>query len=133
LMGGLNGLLSRYANTRDIILGTPVAGRDHGDLEGQVGLFLNTLAIRTRFADASTFEELLSIQKSTLLEAYAHQEYPFDRLVEELSIKRDVSRSVLFDTLVVFQNQQDLLVSDELALEGLEISSYAHMEKTFNK
>ncbi|MFC4634987.1 amino acid adenylation domain-containing protein [Dokdonia ponticola] len=133
LMTGINGLLSRYANTRDIILGTPVAGREHSDLENQVGLYLNTLAIRTRFEQTTSFEELLAIQKNTLLNAYTHQEYPFDRLVEELEIKRDISRSVLFDTLVVFQNQQELLFSEEVSLQGIEISSYDHIQKSFSK
>jgi amino acid adenylation domain-containing protein len=133
LMAGLNGLLSRYANTRDIILGTPVAGREHTDLENQVGLYLNTLAIRTTFEETSTFEELLAIQKDTLLNAYSHQEYPFGSLVEELDIKRDLTRSVLFDALVVFQNQQGLLVSGGLVLDGVEISPYENMEKSFSK
>ncbi len=133
LMTGINGLLSRYANTRDIILGTPIAGREHADLENQVGLYLNTLAIRTTFEETSSFEELLAIQKETLLQAYSHQEYPFDSLVEELNIKRDLSRSVLFDALVVFQNQQELLALDGLTLNGLEISSYKEIEKTFSK
>jgi len=133
LMASINGLLSRYTNTRDIILGTPVAGRDHSDLENQVGLYLNTLAIRTSFEKEATFEALLAIQKETLLSAYSHQEYPFGSLVRELDIKRDLSRSVLFDALVVFQNQQGLLVSEGLNLNGVEITPYQNMEKSFSK
>ena len=133
LMASINGLLSRYTNTRDIILGTPVAGRDHSDLENQVGLYLNTLAIRTPFEKEVTFEELLAIQKDTLLNAYSHQEYPFGSLVKELDLKRDLSRSVLFDALVVFQNQQGLLVSEGLSLNGVEITPYQDLEKSFSK
>ncbi|GGG20365.1 hypothetical protein GCM10011344_21280 [Dokdonia pacifica] len=133
LMASINGLLSRYANTRDIVLGTPIAGRDHSDLENQVGLYLNTLAIRTAFEKEVTFEELLAIQKETLLNAYSHQEYPFSSLVQELDLKRDLSRSVLFDALVVFQNQQGLLVSGGLNLNGVKISPYQNMEKSFSK
>ncbi|WP_428231992.1 amino acid adenylation domain-containing protein [Flavobacterium sp.] len=133
LMAGINGLLSRYANTTDIVLGTPVAGREHSDLENQVGLYLNTLAIRTTFEQETTFEELLAIQKETLLNAYSHQEYPFDSLVEELEIKRDLSRSVLFDALVVLQNQEELLVSGGLKLNGVEVSPYKNLEKSFSK
>ncbi|MFC4634988.1 amino acid adenylation domain-containing protein [Dokdonia ponticola] len=133
LMAGLNGLLSRYANTRDIILGTPVAGREHTDLENQVGLYLNTLAIRTAFEETATFEELLAIQKETLLKAYSHQEYPFGSLVEALDVQRDLSRSVLFDALVVFQNQQGLLVSGGLVLDGVEVTPYQNMDKSFSK
>ncbi len=133
LMAGLNGLLSRYANTTDIILGTPVAGREHADLENQVGLYLNTLAIRTSFEKEVTFEALLAIQKETLLKAYSHQEYPFGSMVEALDIQRDLSRSVLFDALVVFQNQQGLLVSGGLVLDGVEVSPYQNMDKSFSK
>ncbi|WP_374175229.1 amino acid adenylation domain-containing protein [Flavobacterium tructae] len=133
LMAGINGLLSRYANTRDIILGTPVAGRKHGDLENQVGLYLNTLAIRTTFEATASFEELVTVQKETLLKAYSHQDYPFDSLVEALNLKRDLSRSVLFDVLVVFQNQEELLTSQGLVLNGLEITPYKNQEKSFSK
>jgi amino acid adenylation domain-containing protein len=130
LMTGINGLLSRYTNTNDIIVGTPIAGRDHADLENQVGLYLNTLAIRTTFAETSTFEELLAIQKDTLLSAYSHQEYPLDNLVEELGLGRDTSRSALFDVLVVLQNQQDLFGSDTLEVDGLTLKPYTgHQRK----
>ncbi|TRX31190.1 amino acid adenylation domain-containing protein [Flavobacterium sp. ZT3R18] len=124
LMAGINGLLSRYANTRDIILGTPIAGREHSDLENQIGLYLNTLAIRTTFEETASFEELLAIQKETLLNAYSHQEYPLDNLVEELGLGRDTSRSALFDVLVVLQNQQDLFGSDNLQIEGLTLKPF---------
>ncbi|MFH7014629.1 amino acid adenylation domain-containing protein [Flavobacterium sp. FlaQc-47] len=133
LMAGINGLLSRYTNTRDIILGTPVAGRAHSDLENQVGLYLNTLAIRTTFEQEVTFEELLAVQKQTLLNAYSHQEYPFDNLVEDLGIKRDLSRSVLFDALIVFQNQEELLTSEGLTLNNVEVSPYKQLKKSFSK
>ncbi|MFC4634986.1 amino acid adenylation domain-containing protein [Dokdonia ponticola] len=134
LMASINGLLSRYTNTRDIILGTPVAGREHSDLENQVGLYLNTLAIRTKFEKDISFEELLTIQKDTLLDAYSHQDYPFDSLVEELDIKRDISRSALFDVLVVFQNQQKVVTPyDDLILDDLKVTPYQKIEKSFSK
>ncbi|WP_017498829.1 non-ribosomal peptide synthetase [Flavobacterium sp. WG21] len=133
LMAGINGLLSRYTNSRDIILGTPVAGREHSDLENQVGLYLNTLAIRTTFEEKTSFEELLTLQKETLLNAYSHQDYPLDSLVEALDLKRDLSRSVLFDVLVVFQNQQELLGSESLTINGVEIKPYKNLKKSFSK
>ncbi|MHA7060180.1 amino acid adenylation domain-containing protein [Aquimarina sp. M1] len=133
LMAGVNGLFYRYTNTRDIILGTPVAGREHADLENQVGLYLNTLAIRTEFEESTSFKDLVSIAKTTLLNAYSHQEYPFDRLIDELSIKRDVSRSALFDVMVVLQNQQELLTSDGMRLNGVEISPYPNKHTSFSK
>ncbi|MFH7014628.1 amino acid adenylation domain-containing protein [Flavobacterium sp. FlaQc-47] len=124
LMAGINGLLSRYTNTGDVILGTPIAGREHSDLENQIGLYLNTLAIRTTFDPTASFEELLDIQKETLLNAYSHQEYPLDNLAEELGLGRDTSRSALFDVLVVLQNQQDLFGSDNLQIENLKLKPY---------
>ncbi|OHT47031.1 non-ribosomal peptide synthetase [Flavobacterium tructae] len=133
LMAGINGVLSRYANNRDIILGTPIAGRKHSDLENQVGLYLNTLAIRTTFEEKTSFEELLKIQKETLLKAYSHEDYPFDSLVEALDLKRDLSRSVLFDVLVVFQNQRELLASENLTINGVEITSYKQLKRPFSK
>ncbi|MEO7979060.1 amino acid adenylation domain-containing protein, partial [Flavobacterium sp.] len=124
LMSGINGLLSRYTNTRDIIVGTPIAGREHSDLENQVGLYLNTIAIRTSFDAAVSFEELLAIQKQTLLGAYSHQEYPLDNLVEELGLGRDTGRSALFDVLVVLQNQNDLFESDNFQIQDLILKHY---------
>ncbi|MEM0577177.1 amino acid adenylation domain-containing protein, partial [Flavobacterium polysaccharolyticum] len=124
LMAGINGLFSRYANTRDIILGTPIAGRDHSDLEHQVGLYLNTLAIRTTFDERVNFESLLAIQKEVLLNAYSHQDYPLDNIVEALGLGRDTSRSALFDVLVVLQNQHDLFGLDNLHIEGLTLKPF---------
>ncbi|WP_264529198.1 amino acid adenylation domain-containing protein [Flavobacterium sp. N502540] len=133
LMAGINGLLSRYTNSSDLILGTPVAGREHSDLENQVGLYLNTLAIRTTFEKTVSFQDLLQTQKETLLKAYSHQDYPLDSLVEALDLKRDTSRSVLFDVLVVFQNQQELLASESLRISGVEITPYKNLKKSFSK
>ncbi|GGG20358.1 surfactin synthase subunit 1 [Dokdonia pacifica] len=129
LMTGVNGILSRYTNTNDIIVGTPIAGRDHTDLENQIGLYLNTLAIRTQFEKDATFEELLATQKETLLNAYEHQDYPLDNLVEELGLGRDTSRSGLFDVLVVLQNQQDLFGSGGLEMNGLTLKPYTGYQR----
>ncbi|MFP3570353.1 condensation domain-containing protein, partial [Paraburkholderia sp. SIMBA_030] len=91
----------RYSGQQDIIVGTPIAGREHPDLENQIGLYLNTLAIRTIFENENnSFASLLDKEKNTLLSAYEHQMYPFDELVSKLNIKRDMSRSALFDVLV---------------------------------
>lgn len=125
LMTGVNALLSRYTNQRDIILGIPIAGREHPDLENQIGLYLNTLAIRTQFEDNESFKNLLSQQKRNLFEAYEHQNYPFDELVSELNIKRDSSRSPLFDIMVILQNQSQLhTIKDDVSIEGVAIEEY---------
>ena len=131
LMTGINALLYRYTGQDDIIIGTPIAGREHPDLENQIGLYLNTLAIRTRFEDCNTFESLLQQEKDTLLSAYENQMYPFDELVSKLNIKRNTSHSALFDVLVVFQNQSQLQFNNtEKDIVGLQIEGYDYHRKT---
>ena len=124
LMAGVNILLHRYTGQHDIIVGTPVAGREHPDLENQLGLYLNTLAIRTTLQEGMSFSELLVLEKETLLGAYEHQGYPFDALIGKLSLSRDTSRSALFDVLVALQNQTQLknLNTEELNSKHLKLS-----------
>ncbi|SMO94314.1 amino acid adenylation domain-containing protein, partial [Flavobacterium resistens] len=131
LMTGVKVLLHKYSGQDDIVIGTPIAGREHPDLEHQIGLYLNTLAIRTLFKEQNSFLELLNQEKETLLGAYEHQAYPFDELVGKLNLKRDMSRSALFDVLVVLQNQQQVfgLRSEEL-LSGLQVDSYNFINNT---
>jgi amino acid adenylation domain-containing protein len=104
LMTALNALFHRYTNQTDFILGTPIAGRDHIDLEGQIGLYLNTLALRTQFDKTSSVRELFNAVKHSALGAYEHQHYPFDQVVDSLGLKRDLGRSPLFDVMLVLQN-----------------------------
>ena len=129
LMSGINALFSKYTGAKDIILGTPVADRDRAELENQVGLYLNTLAIRTRFSRKASFSNLLAQQKSTLLDAYAHQSYSFDMLVDKLNLQRDTSRSALFDVMVVLQNQQGLFGVNTLTASGLDLTPYTDQER----
>ncbi|TRX30262.1 amino acid adenylation domain-containing protein, partial [Flavobacterium sp. ZT3R18] len=116
LISGINAMLYRYSGQSDIIIGTPVAGREHPDLENQLGLYLNTLAIRTRFKEKNSFSDLIAAERETLLGAYEHQGYPFDELVGKLNLTRDMSRSALFDVMIVLQNQEQLnnFKTDEL-------------------
>ena len=130
LMSGIKALLYRYTGQDDIIVGTPIAGREHPDLENQMGLFLNTLPIRTQFKEKSTFLELLAKEKETLLEAYDYQNYPFDVLVGKLNLKRDTSRSALFDVLVVLQNQSQLNNLNNQKFLNVEIEDYEFKSKT---
>ncbi|WP_343691145.1 amino acid adenylation domain-containing protein [Chitinophaga sp.] len=106
LIAALNALLYRYTGQEDIIIGTPLAGREHPDLEDQIGYYLNTLALRTRFSGEQSFLRLLEQVRQATLESYKHQSYPFDKLVEVLEMKRDLSRSVLFDVMAILQNQR---------------------------
>jgi non-ribosomal peptide synthetase component F len=104
LMTAVNILLYRYTGQEDIVIGTSVAGREHDDLANQVGYYLNTLALRTKFSGQDSYVQLLAKVKQVTLEAYQHQAFPFDELVEALPVQRDLSRNNLFDVLVVLQD-----------------------------
>ncbi|MEJ8545005.1 non-ribosomal peptide synthase/polyketide synthase [Brevibacillus borstelensis] len=104
LLAAYNVLLSKYSGQEDIIVGTPITGRSHVDLGNIVGMFVNTLAMRNKPEGAKSFKEFLLEVKENALQAYDHQDYPFEELVEKLAIPRDLSRNPLFDTLFAVQN-----------------------------
>ncbi|MBL7747970.1 MAG: amino acid adenylation domain-containing protein, partial [Chitinophagaceae bacterium] len=114
-------LLYRYTGQEDIVIGTPVAGREHPDLDGQIGFYVNTLALRSNIQGGKGFADLLHEVKATTLGALEHQLYPFDRLVDELNLSRDLSRSPVFDVAIVLQNVQ-VEAGDQVLLNGLEIA-----------
>ncbi|MFZ6009420.1 MAG: amino acid adenylation domain-containing protein [Bacteroidota bacterium] len=116
-------LLHKYSGQEDIIIGTPIAGRDHIDLENQVGFFVNTLALRTRLDGSKSFEELQQRVKTTVLEAYEHQFYPFDLLINELNIPFELNRSPLFDVLMILQNM-NMRGKGTAGIQGVELSKY---------
>ncbi|HLM46806.1 MAG TPA: condensation domain-containing protein, partial [Myxococcaceae bacterium] len=111
-------LLSRYSGQEDISVGSPIAGRGRGEVEGLIGFFVNTLVLRTRLSAQQSFRELLARVRETTLGAYAHQDVPFEKLVEELQPERDLSRSPLFQVLFTVQNAP----MPELATQGLKLS-----------
>ena len=90
-------LLYRYSGESDITVGFPIAGREHPDLDGQIGLYANTLVLRSRLHDAQSFTALLDQIRISAAAAYDHQDYPFDQLVQDLNPPRDPSRNPLFD------------------------------------
>ncbi|UCH94423.1 MAG: AMP-binding protein, partial [Candidatus Aminicenantes bacterium] len=98
-----NVFLYRYTGQMDIIVGTPVAGRDHKDLENQIGFYVNMLALRNKLNRGETFRDVLQVVKANTLGAFENQVYPFDRLVKDLNIVRDLSRNPLFDVVVTAQ------------------------------
>lgn len=110
-------LLFKLTNQTDLIVGTPIAGRNFSELDNQMGLYLNTLALRSRFDSAATFDVLLEIVKKTTLEAFEHQIYPFDELVDDLRLKTDLSRNPLFDVMVVLQNLEVALHTSNVTPE----------------
>ncbi|MFG7945303.1 amino acid adenylation domain-containing protein [Streptomyces cacaoi] len=97
-------LLSRYAGQRDVAVATAVSGRERAELEGLVGFFVNTLVLRSRIDESWSLGELLGAVRDTVLEAFAHQEVPFSRLIEELAPERDTSRTPLVQAMVTLQN-----------------------------
>ncbi|MFA0960201.1 amino acid adenylation domain-containing protein [Roseivirga sp. BDSF3-8] len=107
LLTAMNVLLYRYTREKDIILGNAAAGRDHADLEDQIGFYINTLALRNSVEEALSFEKLYEQTKKGIAEAYAHQMYPFDKLLEDLNIKRDPDRSPLFDILLDYNGTSE--------------------------
>ncbi|MFC9654090.1 amino acid adenylation domain-containing protein, partial [Streptomyces sp. NPDC056937] len=113
-------LLSRYSGQRDIALGTAVSGREREELEGLVGFFVNTLVLRARIDETRSFDELLAAVRDTTLEAFAHQDVPFSRLIEELSPERDTSRTPLVQAMLTLQNTP----GGAFHLPGLRIEEY---------
>jgi hypothetical protein len=124
LLAAVNVLLFRYTGKEDIIIGTPAAGREHVELEDQIGHYLNTLALRTRFNGNYRFAELLAVVKALTLEAYEHQSYPFDELVEALNLPPDRSRGPLFDVWVVLHNTGTAYKPEESTIHKLQVSRY---------
>ena len=97
-------LLSKYSSQDDIVIGTPIVGRELPELNHMLGMFVNTLALRNKVDHSNNFHEFANAIKEYCLSAFKHQSYPFDELVKELSIKRDTSRNSLFDVMFVYQN-----------------------------
>lgn len=118
LLSAFSVLLYRYTDQDDILIGTPIANRNRAETENVIGFFVNTLVLRVRLSDTITFRELLGQIRETALEAYEHQDLPFEKLVEELQPERTLSHSPLFQVMFHLQNA----VSESLSLSGLSMS-----------
>jgi amino acid adenylation domain-containing protein/non-ribosomal peptide synthase protein (TIGR01720 family) len=119
LLAAYNTLLYRYTGQTDILVGTPIANRDRTEIEGLIGFFVNTLVMRTNLAENPTFSELLPRLREMALSAYAHQDLPFEMLVEALQPERDLSHTPLFQVMFALQNAP----MSEIELTGLTVSS----------
>ncbi|MFT5716092.1 MAG: amino acid adenylation domain-containing protein [Oleiphilaceae bacterium] len=113
-------LLSRWSNTQDIVIGTPIAGRQHTALEPLMGFFVNTLVLRTQTSENISFKNYLQQQKKNILNAYSQQDIPFEMLVEKLEVERSLSYSPLFQILFSFQNNENVT----LDLPGLHVEQF---------
>jgi amino acid adenylation domain-containing protein len=114
LLSAFKILLYRYTGQTDIIVGSPIANRSRAEIEQLIGFFVNVLVLRTDLSDKLSFQELLARVKSTALEAYVHQDLPFEKLVEELQPSRELSYNPLFQVMFVLQNvpKPNLNISD---------------------
>ncbi|MDP7041435.1 MAG: amino acid adenylation domain-containing protein, partial [Gammaproteobacteria bacterium] len=109
-------LLQRYTGEHDLVIGTPISGRQRTELEGLIGFFLNTLALRIDATGDPTFMALLERVKQTALAAYANQDLPFEKLVEELQPERDMSHTPVFQHMFIWQEDS----GKQLSLAGLQ-------------
>jgi len=120
LLAAFEVVLARWSGEEEVVVGAPIAGRTRPEVEGLIGIFLNSLVLRTELADGLSFAEALGRMRATLREAQAHQDVPFEKLLEELEPERDLSRTPFFQ---VFFNQFDLPTeaeeAGELAIEPI--------------
>ena len=122
LLSSFQLLLSRYSRQQDIAVGSPIANRHHPHSEEIVGFFVNTLVLRSQIGPDDDFDALLEQTRKTCLDAYAHQDLPFEQLVEELNPSRSQSHTPLFQVMFVLQNTPE----ETIDLEGLHVESIDH-------
>jgi amino acid adenylation domain-containing protein len=117
-----NVFLSKLTGQEDLVVGTPVAGRNHADLQNVFGMFLNTLALRNHPAQQLSFSSFLQQVRENLLQAFENQDYQFEMLLEQLSLKRDPGRNPLFDTVL---NSQKMFEAPPVSrMAGLEFAPW---------
>jgi surfactin family lipopeptide synthetase A len=126
LLAAFSTLLSRYSRQEDIVIGSPIANRNQGGIESLIGFFVNTLVLRTDLTGDPTFSELLDRVRENTLNAYEHQDLPFEKLVEELQPARSLSYTPLFQVMFVLQNAP----LNKLELPDLKISPFKMSQVT---
>ncbi|MDO6525553.1 amino acid adenylation domain-containing protein [Motilimonas sp. 1_MG-2023] len=126
LHAGLVSLLSRYSNDTDIVIGTPTANRDNDQLAPLVGFFVNSLALRTELKQQCSFNELLQQCRDCLLDAFEHQQAPFEYLVEQMQVERHLNLSPIFQVMLALQNN----AAGIPRLAGMEITPVEQQSQT---
>ena len=124
LLAAFQILLYRYTGQEDVVIGSPIANRNHTEIEGLIGFFVNTLVLRTDLSGNPTFRQLVSRIRDVCLGAYAYQDLPFEKLVQELQPERDLSRNPLFQVMFALQNAtRPLAEVSGLSFERMEIET----------
>ncbi|HEU4560300.1 MAG TPA: amino acid adenylation domain-containing protein, partial [Longimicrobium sp.] len=118
LLAALDAVLGRLAGQEDVVVGTPIAGRTRAETDRMVGLFLNSLALRTDLSGDPSFRELLGRVRETTLAAYAHQDLPFERVLEEVRPERSLAHAPVFQVMLNLANFED----GTFSAEGLEVA-----------
>ena len=119
-------LLYKYTMQNDIVIGTPVVGRDNPAFANVIGMFVNTLALRQNVQSSNTFSDFVQLVRDNCLNAFKHQNYPFDELIKNVDITRDNSRSPLFDVMFIYESEG----LPKLSLNDLEVSYIIPDNKT---
>ncbi|MCX6246698.1 MAG: amino acid adenylation domain-containing protein [Bacteroidetes bacterium] len=122
LLSAYSILLSKYTNQEEIVVGIPSSGRSIPELEKMIGMFVNTLPVRSKPSGESTFRTFLSGMKSLVLDAYDNQDYQLDSLVEKLGITRNSGRNPLFDVMFAFRSQPGDIVLKEITVKPFEFT-----------
>ena len=126
LLAAFQVLLTRYSGQHDIAVGTPIANRMYAETEGLIGFFVNTLVLRTDLSGSPRFVDVVRRVKAVALDAYAHQDVPFEQVVEALHPERDLSRSPLFQVMFLLQNTPTI----QMTLPGITVESIATEDQT---
>lgn len=123
LLSAFNLQLSRYCQTEEVVVGVPVSGRTHPDVQDMIGMFVNTLVLKNQVNEDHSFEQLVKDVQTRSLASFDHQDYPYEALVHQLEPERDQSRNPLFDVMFAFEKETDQHVYlDEFQLEELSVN-----------
>jgi amino acid adenylation domain-containing protein/non-ribosomal peptide synthase protein (TIGR01720 family) len=120
LLTAFSGFLARLCGQADLVIGTPIAGRPRAEIERLIGLFVNTLALRINVSGDPTYKDLLGRVRAQALQAYAHAEVPFEKVVDALAPARDLSRAPVFQVMFAMQE----MAEESLQLVGMEVASF---------